>query len=646
MTLHADDRDPSVDPGVDFYRYASGHWLDTHDIPPGYGAWGAFEEVQKRTETLVHDLLLAATESPADELDRLLGDYFASGMDTDSIGAAGLAPVQGYLDLVDAVTSHADVLALLPRLHRDYVVPLFAWAVEVDHDDSRRHLFWFAQGGLGLPDRESYFSDTEAQVSLRAAYVDHVARQLVNAGTDADAAAAVAPEVLALETRLAETHLKAEERRDPHRYLNRFDVTALAEVAPGLGLPGYLEALGATGVGTVNVQNPAYFAALHGVLISTDLATLRAYLRFHVLRSAASSLHAAVEDESFDFYGRRIQGQTEPKDRYQRVVAAIGADIGEALGQCYVARYFPPSAKDRAVHLVEAIIEEMRESLRTRTWMSAETRERALVKLDAFGVKIGYPDVWRDWSGLDVRRDAYCANRIAASRFEVDRMLARLQEDVDRNEWEMPPHIINAYYHPLRNEIVFPAGILQPPFFDPEADDAVNFGGIGTVIAHEVSHGFDDAGRRFDADGAFRDWWTPEDQEHFTSLADRVVAQFDEYVAIGDVHVNGQLTLGENIADLGGLMLAHRALARVVPADAPEIDGMTPSQRFFLANATLWRGNVSENLSRTLAATDSHSPRHLRVRGPFSNSSAFQEAFALTDDAPMLRPREDRIEIW
>jgi len=394
------------------------------------------------------------------------------------------------------------------------------------------------------------------------------------------------------------------------------------------------------------VQNPAYFAALHGVLISTDLATLRAYLRFHVLRSAASSLHAAVEDESFDFYGRRIQGQTEPKDRYQRVVAAIGADIGEALGQCYVARYFPPSAKDRAVHLVEAIIEEMRESLRTRTWMSAETRERALVKLDAFGVKIGYPDVWRDWSGLDVRRDAYCANRIAASRFEVDRMLARLQEDVDRNEWELPPHIINAYYHPLRNEIVFPAGILQPPFFDPEADDAVNFGGIGTVIAHEVSHGFDDAGRRFDADGAFRDWWTPEDQEHFTSLADRVVAQFDEYVAIGDVHVNGQLTLGENIADLGGLMLAHRALTRVVPADAPEIDGMTPSQRFFLANATLWRGNVSENLSRTLAATDSHSPRHLRVRGPFSNSSAFQEAFALTDDAPMLRPREDRIEIW
>jgi predicted metalloendopeptidase len=295
---------------------------------------------------------------------------------------------------------------------------------------------------------------------------------------------------------------------------------------------------------------------------------------------------------------------------------------------------------------VEAILEEMRESLRTRAWMSEETRGRALTKLDSFGVKIGYPDEWRDWSGLSVQRDSYCANRIAATRFEVERMLTRLHEPVDRNEWEMPPHIINAYYHPLRNEIVFPAGILQPPFFDPEADDAVNFGGIGTVIAHEVSHGFDDSGRRFDADGAFRDWWTPADQEHFTSLAERVVAQFDEYVAIGDVHVNGQLTLGENIADLGGLMLAHRALARVVPADAPEIDGMTPSQRFFLANATLWRGNVSENLSRTLAATDSHSPRHLRVRGPFSNSSAFQEAFALTDEAPMLRPREDRIEIW
>ena len=646
MTLHADDRDASVDPGVDFYRFANGHWLDTHDIPAGYGAWGAFEEVQKRTENLVHDLLVSAADSPEDDLDRMLGDYFAAGMDTASIEAAGLDPIRPYLDQIDAVQSHDDLLALLPRFHRDYLVPLFAWGVEVDHDDSTQHLFWFVQGGLGMPDRESYFADTEAQVALRAAYVEHVARQLVNAGAEPDDAASTAAAVLAFETRLAETHLRAEERRDPHKYLNRRTVAELAETAPGLDLAGHLEALGATGLASVNVQNPAYFAALHDVLTSTHLDTLRAYLRFHLVRATSSALPAAVEDEAFDFYGRRIEGKKEPKDRYQRVVAALTSDIGEALGQRYVAKHFPPSAKDRAVHLVEAILEEMRESLRTRTWMSQATRERALTKLDSFGVKIGYPDRWRDWSSLQIGRDTYAANRIAASRYEAGRMLERLREPVDPNEWEMPPHIINAYYHPLRNEIVFPAAILQPPFFDAEADDAVNFGGIGTVIAHEVSHGFDDSGRRFDADGAFRDWWEAADQEHFTALADRVAAQFDDYLAVGDVHVNGRLTLGENIADLGGLMLAHRALARVVPDDAPEIDGFTPSQRFFLANATLWRGNVSEELARTLAATDPHSPRHLRVRGPFSNSAAFQQAFDLADDAPMLRAPEDRIEIW
>ena len=645
MTLHAHDRDATVDPGVDFYRFANGAWLDSNPIPPGYGAWGAFEEVQQRNESIVHDLLVTAAETPASPLDRMLGDYFASGMDTASIEASGLAPIQPYLDSIDALTSHDDVLALLPTLHRHGLAAFHFWTVEVDHDDSRSHLFWLAQGGLGLPDRESYFEDSEAQATLRAAYLVHLTRQLINSGVESEPAHEVAPAILALETRLAETHLKAAERRDPHKFLNKYAVSALDELAPGLGLPAYLDALGATSLTTINVQNPAYFAALAGVITSTDLTTLRAYLRFHVVRAVADALPAAVEDENFDFYGRRIEGKQEPKDRYKRVVAALGADMGEALGRRYVEDTFPPSAKDRAVQRVEALLAEMRHSLETRTWMSEQTRERALHKLASFGVKIGYPDEWRDWSALTIDRSAYAANRIAATRFELDRTLGKVHEPVDRGEWEMPPHAVNAYYHPLRNEIVFPAGILQPPFFDAGADDAVNYGGIGTVIAHEVSHGFDDSGRRFDADGAFRDWWTPEDQEHFTSLAERVVAQFDDYVAVGDVHVNGQLTLGENIADLGGVALAHRALMRVA-AGVPEIDGLTQSQRFFLANATLWRGNVSEELARTLAGTDPHSPRRLRVIGPFSNQDGFAEAFDLADDAPMMRAPEDRIEIW
>ncbi len=327
------------------------------------------------------------------------------------------------------------------------------------------------------------------------------------------------------------------------------------------------------------------------------------------------------------------------------MIDAIGADLGEALAERYVATAFSPEAKERAERMVEAILEEMRASIRTREWMSAETRAKAEAKLDTLRVKIGYPDRWRDWTGLELRRDAYAANRLAAARFEIDRQLAKLPEPVDRGEWEMPAHVVNAYFHPTLNEIVFPAGILQPPLFDATADDAVNFGGIGMVVAHEITHGFDDQGRRFDADGALRDWWTPEDAERFDALANQLVAQFDAYAVLDDVHVNGKLTLGENIADLGGLALAQRAHARVA-GDAPEVDGLTPAQRFFLANATLWRANISPELQRTLVGVDPHSPRELRVKGPVSNLNAFRDAFGLAEDAPIMRPPQERIEIW
>jgi predicted metalloendopeptidase len=645
MTLHAADRDPSVDPGADFYRFANGGWMDSHPIPAGFGAWGSFEEIQTRNEEVLHELVLRAAGAPADDLARAIGDYFASGMDTAAIDGAGLAPVQPFLDAVAAVASHREFLELLPELQRNGLGVILDAGVTVDHDDSTRYLLWLVPSGLGLPDRDNYTSPADADVQLRAAYVEHLTAQLVNSGSSAAAAASVAPDVLAFETRLAEHHLRAEERRDPRRTLNRYDLEQLRALAPELDLPHHLVAVGAGHAVTVNVTQPAYVAALHGVLESTDLAVLRAYATFHVIRSAASALASAIEDEAFAFYGRRIEGKQQPKDRYQRVLAALGQDMGEALGHLFVADTFPASAKERALVMVHEILEEMRHSLRTRTWMGEETRARALAKLDSFGIKIGYPDVWRDWSGLRIDRASYAANRLAASRFEIARGLARIDEPVDTTEWEMPPHAVNAYYHPTRNEIVFPAGILQQPMFDADADDAVNYGGIGTVIAHEITHGFDDSGRRFDADGAFRDWWTEADEEHFTALADRLVAQFEGYVAIGDVPVNGRLTLGENIADLGGITLAQRAHARVC-AGAPDVDGLSPAQRFFLANACIWRANVSEELARSLAVRDPHSPRHLRVSGPLSNSDAFQEAFGLDDTAAALRPRGDRIEIW
>jgi putative endopeptidase len=641
MTLLATDRDPTADPGVDFYRFANGGWLDANPIPSGYGSWGSFEEISRRNEVVLRELLEAAEAQPEDELDRLLGDAFAAGLDLEAIEAAGTEPIAPQLHAIAGATSHDELLALLPELHRWGLFALFGWDVTVDHDDSTRNLLWLAQAPLGLPDRETYFDAGPAAAELRAAYVEHVAAQLGHVGT----LAAEAPAVLAFETRLAELHLRAEDRRDPDRTHNRHDRAELAELAPALDLPGYLDALGAVAAGSVNVENPALLAGLHEIVADTELATLRAYLTFTVVRAVADALPAHIDAEDFAFYGRRIRGQEEQHERIKRVIDAIGADLGEALAQRYVALTFPPEAKERAARMVEAIVEEMRASIRTRAWMGEETRARAEAKLDAMRVKIGYPERWRDWSGLEIGRATYAVNRLAAARFELDRRLAKVPQPVDRDEWEMPAHIVNAYYHPTLNEIVVPAGILQPPMFDAGADDAVNFGGIGTVIAHEITHGFDDQGRRFDADGHLRDWWTPEDASRFTELADRLVDQFEAYVVLDDVHVNGRLTLGENIADLGGLTLAHRALARVADG-APEVDGLTPAQRFFLSNATLWRANINPALQRTLAGIDPHSPRRLRVLGPVSNLEAFRAAFELGDDAPIMRPRGQRIEIW
>jgi predicted metalloendopeptidase len=645
LSLHASDRDGAVDPGADFYRFANGGWLDANPIPAGYGSWGSFEELAFRNDAVIRELLERAASEPVTELDRMLGDHFAAGMDVEAVDAAGTTAIDPLLDAIDSLRHHADVVAFLPTLHRSGIFAFFGCAVTVDHDDSTQNLLWLAESGLGLPDRDSYDHGSDTAVTLRADYVDHVAAQLRNLGAGADDAAVHAADVLRLETQLASRQMRAEVKRDPSQTLNRHTIDELRTLSPSLDYPAYLRSLGAGAASTVNVQHPGYFAGLHQVITSVDIDTLRAYLRFHVVRSVASALPAAFEQEDFQFYGRRINGQQSQHERSKRVIDALTADMGEALSQRFVDATFSPAAKERALEMVQAIVDEMRRSLETRPWMSDATRAQGITKLDAIGVKIGYPDRWRDWSGLQIHRNSYAANRLSAARFELQQMLDKIGQPVDDTEWEMPPHVVNAYYHPLRNEIVFPAGILQPPMFDAEADDALNFGGIGTVIAHEISHGFDDQGRRFDDKGAFRDWWTDDDEAHFTALTTRLVTQYDAYVAIDDVHVNGRLTLGENIADLGGLALAQRALARR-PTDGLLLDGFTQAQRFFLANATIWRGNVSVERARTLVQIDPHSPRHLRVLGPMSNLDAFQAAFGLPDDAPALRARDERIEIW
>lgn len=641
--------DSSVQPGVDFYRHVNGGWLDANPVPPEYPRWGSFNEVTVRNEELLHRLLqeAAAGEHEPGSPEQMVGDFYASGMDEDQIAAAGTGPLQPVLDRIADAESLDDLRALAAKLHPSGFRFLFGVGVGPDFDDPERNLLYVGQGGLGLPERDYYLRDDEQSVKLRAQYTAHVAAQLANLWKDDASARSAAEAILAFETALAEPSYTAAQQRDVDLIVNRHEVGQLPDVMPGFGLPAYLDSIGAGAVTELNVDNPGFFMTAAGLIDETPMDTLRAYATWHVVRSVASSLPPAFADEAFDFYGRKLGGQQEQKPRWKRVLAMATADIGEQVGKLYVAEAFPPDAKARAEELVERLFAAMEASLRGRDWMTDATRAQALEKLAGFSYKIGYPDEWRDYTGLVIDRGPLVENRIRAAAFEFSRDLAKLDEPVDRTEWEMPPHVVNAYYHPLKNEIVFPAGILQPPFFYADADDAVNYGAIGSVIGHEITHGFDDMGSRFDATGQLRDWWTEEDRTEFMRRAEIVVKQYDGYAVFDDLNVNGQLTLGENIADLGGMTIAFAALqAALAESPTGEVDDMTPEQRFFASYGTIWRQNATDEWLRLIVNTDPHSPGHLRCNGPLSNFEPFAAAFGLPDDAAIMRPAEDRVEIW
>ncbi len=654
-----DNFDTSVDPGEDFYRYANGGWLAANPVPPEYSRWAAFTEVAVRNEDLLRELMESAADAstppPGDvatDVATMAGDYWASGMDEAGIEAAGTAPLAWWMQRIEQATSVEDFRLLAADFHSSGIGFVFGAYVSPDFDDSDRNLMYVGQSGLGLPERDYYFRDDERSETIRTEYRTHIATQLASLGApDGDHdAEAEADAILAFETALAEHSYTPTQLRDLDLTLNRFAFADVAGVMPGLGLHRYLEAVGAGGVESVSINNPGFFAAADTLLESTDTATLRAYARWNLVRATASSLPAVFADESFRFYGKVLGGQQEQKPRWKRVLAMATGDIGEVVGQIYVATAFPPEAKERAEKMVNHLLGATERSLSRLEWMTDETRSRALEKLAGFTYKIGYPDEWRDYSRLAIDRGPFVLNRLRADAFEYRRRIEMLDEPVDPNEWGMPPHMVNAYYHPVRNEIVFPAGILQPPFFFAEADDPVNYGGIGAVIGHEITHGFDDKGSRFDANGHFSNWWTDADRTEFERRAKLVEEQFDGYAIADDVTINGALTLGENIADLGGIAIAHRALLEAlaengVDLDA-EIDGFTPIQRFFLSWATVWRTNATDEYRRLQVNADPHSPGEFRANGPLSNYTPFAEAFSLDDDAPMMRPGPDRIEIW
>ncbi len=641
------DMDPTADPGEDFYQYANGGWRAANPVPDDYPRWAAFDEVRKKNEELLRTLLeeAAADPGPPGTPRHWAGVFYRAGMDTDRIEASGLEPVRPYLDRIDALGTVTDLRNLAADLLPFGVTVPVGVGVAPDFEDSGRNLLYVGQAGMGLPERDYYFRDDDETVETRRAYLDHIGAILELAGEEDPAGAASA--ILDLETALAEAAHTATQQRDLDLVFNRFRFDELPGLMPGFQLPALLEAAGADSFESVNIGNPDFLRAGASILSGTPPATLRRYARWRLLGAAAPALPAAFEDESFDFYGRRLGGQKRQKERWQRVLRSAGAEIPQVVAQLYVAAAFPPEAKIRIEELVANLLEAMSESIRELAWMSDTTKEAALTKLAGFTTKLGYPDVWRDHSRLVFDDAPWVTTRFQARRFEFQRRLGQLHEPVDPHEWEMGAHEVNAYYHPLRTEIVFPAGILQPPFFAADADDAVNYGSIGAVIGHEITHGFDDKGSRFDAAGNFANWWTDEDRAEFEKRTKVLVDQFNGYEALPGLTVNGELTLGENIADLGGLTIAFHAMGKALDGREREtVAGITPEQRFFLAFARSWRSNTTDEYLRLGVQTDPHSPAPFRCNGTVVNMPEFAAAFELGEDAPLVKPPEERAKIW
>ena len=633
----------------DFFHYVNGTWLKNNPIPGEFSRWGGFivlqEENQKNLRTICERVSAKGATGTATE--KMVGDFFASGMDEAAINAAGAKPLQPELDLVAAIKTPADILPAIAHLHALGLSTGFGFGSSPDYKNSSMQIAATGQGGLGLPERDYYFRDDEKSAKIRQQYVAHVAKMFVLLGDTPDAAQVNASAVMALETKLAAASLPRVKLRNPYASYHKMKLAEAQALAPGLDWKTYLAIINAPSFDDINVAHPDFLKAFAAQLTQTSVADWQAYLRWHLVRGAAPYLSDAFAKENFNFYGAILTGTTEQPPRWKRVITCVDTSIGDALGQLYVADYFPPESKARVLKLVADLRASLGDRIRALEWMDEPTRAKALAKLDAFTVKMGYPDKWKDYSTVKIDRGNYVGNVLSALAYGQARDLAKIGQPVDRTEWRLTVPTVNAYYSPLQNEIVFPAGILQPPFFDAKADDAVNYGGIGAVIGHEMTHGFDDQGRQFAADGNLTDWWTPASAEKFKVRAGGVVKQFAGYTVLDGLHLNGELTQGENIADLGGVKIAYGALEKALAGKpSVKIDGFTPEQRFFLSFATIWRVNIRPEALRLRVNTDPHSPGQFRANGPLSNLDEFAKAFDVPEGAPMRRPAAERVTIW
>lgn len=645
------DMDTTVSPAENFYKFANGGWLKRTEIPADQGRWSSFNELRENNNDVLLEVLQKAESSGdyregSDEMKAAL--YYQTGMDSLLAEEVGVKPLQPILKKIDAIQNKKDLRKVIAELRLKGISPFFGAYVTTDRKNSDQVAMHVSQGGLGMPNRDYYIKADQKSEEIKKEYADFITDMLGYIGYSTEQARVSAKKIVRLETELAEASMDNVERRDPVKTYNKYALSALDKDTPGFKWSAFFDLIGAEPVDSVIVGQPEFFRKMDQLINRNDMNLLKDYLRWNVINDAAAYLNHEIVNRNFEFYGKVIQGTDEMRPRWKRILSSTNNAVGFALGKLYVDEVFPPAAKDSAQEMVAYIKEAFANRIQHLPWMSEDTKAKAMEKLSKFNVKIGYPDEWETYEDLKVGKSSYIENKFSASAYAIKDNLSKLGKPVDRDEWFMTPQTVNAYYSPTFNEIVFPAGILQPPFYNFKADAAVNFGGIGAVIGHEISHGFDDNGSRYDGDGNMKNWWTEEDSRKFEARTNRLAEQYGAYEPLDSVFVNGKFTLGENIGDLGGVAAAYDGLKLYLndKGRPGEIQTFTPEQRFFISWATIWRTKYKDEALRNQVMTDPHSPGMYRATGPLVNIDGFYEAFNIKPDDPMYKAGSKRVRIW
>lgn len=643
--------DTRVKPGDDFYRYACGGWMDKHPLTPKYPMYGTFIVLRDNSQKQVKNLIVGLSKEKHSQgsLSQKIGDLYAEAMDSVRLNKEKADPLKPYLEEINALNSKDGLTSLLGKMFRNGMGGFFSFYVYADDKNSSMNILHVAQGSLGMGDRDYYLQNDARITNIRTKYTEMLKKLFILSGFSEIEAANATNAVLGIETDIAKVEYSRVQLRSPEANYHKINLSELQQKSPVIHWADLFEGVGLKGVKDLNLGQPEPIAALDSIIKAHSLEEIKYYLQARAILSASSYMSDAFSSTAFDFYGKTLSGQKQPKLRWERAVNAVNESLGEAIGQLYVAKYFPPENKAKMLQLVKNLQVALGEHINASTWMGDSTKEKALEKLAAFHIKIGYPDKWRDYSNLEINpSDSYFNNIVKSNVFDFNYMINKFGKPVDKNEWEMTPQTVNAYYNPTTNEICFPAAILQPPFFNVKADDAINYGAIGVVIGHEMTHGFDDQGRLYDKNGNLSEWWTAKDAENFKKRADVMAKYFDNIVVLDTIHANGELTLGENLADHGGLQIAWTAYQNTLkgkPAPKP-IDGFTDAQRFFLAYAFLWANNISNEMVLNLTKIDPHALGKWRVDGALPHIDEWYKAFHIKEGDKMYLPKEKRVNIW